>query len=80
MVMKLVGDWRNKYNSGTKLNDAAELLGVPRKTLDDYHGQIKMGTEMEFDFDEHKNDKIGVLRKFNQSNKTSLREAKSRKS
>jgi hypothetical protein len=37
---------------------------ISKKTLDDYLAQIKKGNKYKFNFNEHKNDKIGVLRDF----------------
>lgn len=41
------------------------MIGMSRKTLDDYNLQIKKGKEFGFDFDANFDKKIGILRKFN---------------
>ena len=45
--------------------EAACIVGIPKKTLDDYAFQIRLGNQNGFDFDLHSQDKIGVLREFN---------------
>ena len=47
------------------LEDAATEVEIPKKSLDDYLLQLKMGRQFGFNFNEHKNDRIGVLRKYN---------------
>lgn len=47
------------------LEEAAEIVGVSKKSLDDYLSQIREGRKNGFDFNEHKNDKVGKLRFFN---------------
>lgn len=39
-------------------------MNISKKTLDDYLSQIKKGKKYGFNFNEHKNEKIGVLREF----------------
>ena len=51
---------RIKYS----LEDAAKLVKLPKKTLDDYLQQLKMGKKLGFNFEENKHRKIGVLRDF----------------
>lgn len=46
------------------LEAAAKLIGLSKKTLDDYYSQIKLGESYNFDFEKHEGDGIGVLRKF----------------
>lgn len=46
------------------LQQAALALGVSKKSLDDYYYQLRIGEKHSFDFAEHLNDKIGVLRTF----------------
>ena len=47
------------------LEEAASEVAIPKKSLDDYLLQLKMGRQFGFNFNEHKNDRIGVLRKYN---------------
>ena len=46
------------------LEQAAEKVGISKKSLDDYLIQLKIGRIFGFNFNEHKNDKVGVLRAF----------------
>ena len=45
--------------------NAAKLVGIPKKSLDDYLHQLKMGAVNHFDFNTNKHEKIGVLRQYN---------------
>ena len=60
-VMEKVSLWRKLYLEGNdgggeksknkmNLTEAAKIVGLPRKTLDDYHGQIKKGETSGFNF------------------------------
>lgn len=40
------------------------MVGVPKKTLDDYYMQIKAASEHHFEFQKNLEEKIGVLRRF----------------
>lgn len=51
------------------LQDAARTVGISKKSLDDYLLQIRFGKKYNFNFNEHKNDKVGVLRDFVRKNK-----------
>jgi len=66
--------WR-QYYTGVKeegsdkpvrlsLEDAALKVGISKKSLDDYLLQIRFGRRYGFNFNEHKNDKVGVLRDY----------------
>jgi hypothetical protein len=46
------------------LEEAAERVGISKKSLDDYLIQLRIGKQNGFNFNEHKNDKVGVLRAF----------------
>ena len=46
------------------LQEAARIIGVSKKSLDDYYYQLRVGEKHDFDFASHLNDKIGVLRAF----------------
>ena len=70
--------WRKLYNgilvpdekSGKdqlqrwSLEDAANKVGVSKKSLDDYLLQLRFGKKFAFDFELHKTEKVGVLRTF----------------
>ena len=76
-VIKKVFMWKTLYNgiystdeNGNKikikytLEQAAVKAGISKKSLDDYLIQLRIGKFFNFNFNEHKNDKIGVLRAF----------------
>eukprot|EP00826_Nyctotherus_ovalis_P065253 TRINITY_DN9586_c0_g2_i2.p4 TRINITY_DN9586_c0_g2~~TRINITY_DN9586_c0_g2_i2.p4 ORF type:complete len:108 (-),score=40.22 TRINITY_DN9586_c0_g2_i2:152-475(-) len=72
-VIDQVAAWKKYYNGHTdyhgkqiklSLNEAAEKVGVPKKSLDDYYLQLRMGKSYGFNFEAHKNDNFGVLRTF----------------
>jgi len=73
-VLDLVLKWRKLY-AGTKnprtgqieklsLEEAAKRVGVAKKSLDDYLLQIRSAKKMGFNFQEHSNERVGVLRSF----------------
>ena len=65
-VVIKVSQWRTLYNDKkVTLEQAAEKVGISKKSLDDYFLQLKNGQKNGFNFNEHKNDKIGILRSFN---------------
>ena len=39
-------------------------MSVSKKSLDDYLLQLRFGMKFNFDFQKHKNDKVGTLRAF----------------
>jgi len=46
------------------LDEAARLVGVSKKSLDDYLLQLRFGKKFGFDFDSKRNEKVGILRLF----------------
>lgn len=46
------------------LSEAADMIGVCKKTLDDYAYQVQFGYQFNFDFEKNKSQKIGLLRTF----------------
>ena len=72
-IIEKVNDWRTLY-TGTidhngksakySLEDAAKIVGIAKKTLDDYLLQLRAGKKYGFDFQKHKDDKVGTLRSF----------------
>ena len=46
------------------LEDSAKLIGISKKSLDDYLLQIRYGRKFGFDFEANKDSKVGVLRSF----------------
>jgi hypothetical protein len=53
------------------LEEAAQKVGISKKSLDDYLLQIRYGRKFGFNFNEHKNEKVGVLRAFVKKNNCS---------
>lgn len=46
------------------LEQAAEKVGVSKKSLDDYLAQLRAGRNFGYDFNLNKDKKVGDLRKF----------------
>jgi hypothetical protein len=46
------------------LDQSAELINIPRKTLEDYFLVLRTGKNLEFDFRKNRREKIGILRAF----------------
>lgn len=46
------------------LQEAAAMLGISKKSLDDYYYQLRLGEKYDFDFKRNLNEKVGVLRTF----------------
>ncbi|EGR32723.1 hypothetical protein IMG5_072670, partial [Ichthyophthirius multifiliis] len=73
-VKEKVDEWRKLYQNGytnqkgenlkLNLDLAASMVGLSRKTLDDYFSQIKKAEKLGFDFQLHKEEKMGMLRKY----------------
>ena len=76
-IIKKVFMWKTLYNgiystdeNGNKikikytLEQAAAKAGISKKSLDDYLIQLRIGKFFNFNFTEHKNDKVGILRSF----------------
>lgn len=71
-VIKLVLEWRrlsHGFWEGSvfkklSLEQTALAIGVPKKTLDDYLFQLKIGRIYKFDYERHFFEKVGVLRNF----------------
>ena len=70
-IIEKVYAWRKLYNgfkdekgnyNRYSLDKAAELVGVSKKSLDDYLLQIRLGRKYGFNFNEKKYKKIGELR------------------
>jgi uncharacterized protein YbaP (TraB family) len=69
-VKEYLDAWKLIYNSPQEsgiyytLQQAAEKIGLPKKTLDDYERQIRMATAMNFDFEANKHAGMGVMRNY----------------
>ena len=60
----LIGGISDDIKQPYSPTQAAVIIGIPKKTLDDYLLQIKYAKKYGFEFSQHFNDKIGVLRGF----------------
>jgi hypothetical protein len=80
-VLQILRNWRINYN-GVKdpetgkvhqysLVEAAQRVGVPKKSLDDYMLVIKHAKMYGFDFEKNKNMRFGLVRAYVKSCKTS---------
>ena len=72
-IIEKVHAWRKLYNgfynengehTRYSLDTAAELLGISKKSLDDYLLQIRLGRKFGFDFNKNRNERVGNLRDF----------------
>ena len=45
------------------------MVGISKKSLDDYYYQLRLGEQYEYEFNENINQKIGALRNFVKSHK-----------
>jgi len=72
-IIDQVSTWRKYYNGFTdyhgrvvkmSLEEGASKIGIPKKSLDDYYLQLRLGRKYGFDFNKHKDDNVGVLRTF----------------
>lgn len=77
--------WRKLYNGvqdvdGSllrySLDDAANKVGVSKKSLDDYLLQLRFGKKFGFDFQKHKDDKVGSLRSYVKKEKSKVKTTK----
>jgi hypothetical protein len=72
-IIEKVFLWRklfNGYKDDNKgfvkltLEDAAQKVGISKKSLDDYLNQLKNGKQAGFNYNDNKNSKVGVLRAY----------------
>jgi hypothetical protein len=72
-IIEKVSQWRQLYTGIPKqdgqiekytLEEASLKVGIAKKTLDDYLLQLRAGKKYGFDFNSHKESKVGVLRAF----------------
>ena len=82
-ILKKVYLWKKLYEGvvdrlGNKikmtLQDAAEKVDISKKSLDEYLNQIRFGKLLGFDFNKHRNDKVGVLRGFLKTQMSNMEE------
>lgn len=78
-VIEKVSKWRQLYTGSLgpdgriekcSLEEAALKVGIAKKTLDDYLLQLRAGKKYGFNFNAHKESKVGVLRTFVKSAKS----------
>ena len=55
------------------LEDAANKVGVSKKSLDDYLLQLRFGKKFGFDFEQNKDQKVGILRLFVKNEKAKIK-------
>lgn len=72
-IVDKVRQWRSKYNGETQtdgqilkmnLEEAAKEVGISKKSLDDYLLQIRFGKKYGFNFQDHRDHKVGILRAY----------------
>ena len=72
-IIEKVNSWRKLYNgfrdSNNKytkysLEEAAKIIGISKKSLDDYLLQLRLGRKFGFDFNSKRNERVGLLRTF----------------
>ena len=80
-IIEKVSQWRKLYNGymdenhqlrRMSLEEAAEKVGVSKKSLDDYLSQLRQGRALGFNFNLNKNQKVGDLRQFVKNNSAKL--------
>lgn len=80
-IIDKVSSWRKLYNgyyneSKTfvkySLDEAAKILNISKKSLDDYLLQLRLGRKFGFNFNKNKNSRVGVLRAFVKNQRTKL--------
>lgn len=54
----------DKYKNKINLYDAAKVVGIAKKSLDDYFCQLRLAEEYGFDFEKNMDEKIGTLRSY----------------
>lgn len=86
-IIEKVSTWRKLYNGilvpgennekdqlqRWSLEEAAQKVGVSKKSLDDYLLQLRFGKKFKFDFEAHKDSKVGVLRMFVKQEKDKIK-------
>lgn len=68
-VIESIRKWRSFHKvriEGAKVSllQAAEFIGISKKSLDDYFCQLRLGEKYGFAFMDHLDEKIGVLRAY----------------
>ena len=77
-IVEKVNAWRRLYNgfynengeyTRYSLDQAAKMVGISKKSLDDYLLQLRLGRKYGFNFNQYKTKKVGVLRAFVKKNR-----------
>lgn len=77
-IIEKVNSWRKLYNgfyddngkfTKYSLDEAAKIISISKKSLDDYLLQLRLGRKFGFDFNLNKNCKVGILRSFVKQNR-----------
>ena len=72
-IVEKVNAWRRLYNgfynekgeyTRYSLEQAAKMVGISKKSLDDYLLQLRLGRKYGFNFNQNKTKKVGILRSF----------------
>ena len=72
-IVEKVNAWRRLYNgfynengeyTRYSLDQAAKMVGISKKSLDDYLLQLRLGRKFGFNFNQNKTKKVGILRAF----------------
>ena len=72
-IVEKVNAWRRLYNgfynengeyTRYSLEQAAKMVGISKKSLDDYLLQLRLGRKYGFNFNQNKTKKVGILRAF----------------
>lgn len=69
-MLQYVKQWREIHGKGdpgngkVSLQDAAKIVGISKKSLDDYFCQLRLAEEYGFDFGGNMEERIGVMRAF----------------
>jgi hypothetical protein len=70
-VIEIVKKWRDLHIHGHKpwkkrlnLQEAAKVIGIPKKSLDDYYCQLRLGELYQFNFPANLDKKMRVLRDY----------------
>ncbi len=57
--------WKDLYKStDLSLDMTADIVGIPKKSLDDYWYLLQRGYEEKFNFQTHSEEKISLLREY----------------
>ena len=70
-AMEAVKQWRILYDTADEsgkriytLEESAKIVGIAKKTLDDYHIHLRVAYQFNFNLDRYREQKVGILRKF----------------